>query len=155
MKRSFFQAVVVSILLFGCTTWTLTKCMEKKLDANYTRMLWVILNKYPTKQQLHGPPTTHHKNYPSMTNQTCGHCCWSRDELIGNVVQRNPWHGRAKAGRPAQTYMQQLSDDTGCSPEDLPDAINVREEWREGVRDIRAISVTWYIYICVCVCVYL
>ena len=33
MKRSFFLAVVVSILLYGCTTWTLTKRLEKKLDA--------------------------------------------------------------------------------------------------------------------------
>ena len=45
MKRSFFQAAVVSILLYGCTTWTLTKRLEKKLDDNYTRMLRVILNK--------------------------------------------------------------------------------------------------------------
>ena len=41
MKRSFFQASVVSILLYGCTTWTLTKQLEKKLDGNYTRMLRV------------------------------------------------------------------------------------------------------------------
>ena len=27
MKHSFFQAAVVSILLYGCTTWTLTKHM--------------------------------------------------------------------------------------------------------------------------------
>ena len=39
MKRSFFQAAVTSILLYGCTTWTLTKRMERKLDGNYTRML--------------------------------------------------------------------------------------------------------------------
>ena len=38
MKRSFFQAAVVSILLYGCTTWTLKKRLEKKLDGNYTRM---------------------------------------------------------------------------------------------------------------------
>ena len=38
MKRSFFQAAVTSILLYGCTTWTLTKRLEKKLDGNYTRM---------------------------------------------------------------------------------------------------------------------
>ena len=44
-KRSFFQAAVVSILLYGCTTWTLTKRMEKKLDGNYTRKLRAILNK--------------------------------------------------------------------------------------------------------------
>ena len=45
MKRSFFQAAVVSILLYRCTTLTLTKRLEKKLDGNYTRMLRAILNK--------------------------------------------------------------------------------------------------------------
>ena len=45
MKHSSFQAATVSILLYGCTTWTLTKRMEKKLDDNYTRMLRAILNK--------------------------------------------------------------------------------------------------------------
>ena len=45
MKRSFFHAAVVSILLYGCTTWTFTKQLKKKLDDNYTRMLRTILNK--------------------------------------------------------------------------------------------------------------
>ena len=63
MKRSFFQAAVVSILLYGSTTWTLTKRL-KKLDGNYTRMLQAILNKswrqHPTRHQLYGhlPPIT-------------------------------------------------------------------------------------------------
>ena len=69
MKRSFFQAAVTSILLYGCTTWTLTKRLEKKLDGNYTRILRAILNKswrqHPTRHQLYGhlPPIT--KNYSS------------------------------------------------------------------------------------------
>ena len=41
IKHSLFQAAVVSILLYRCTTWTLTK----KLDTNYTRMLRAIFNK--------------------------------------------------------------------------------------------------------------
>ena len=32
-QRIFFQAAVVSILLNGCTTWMLSKWMEKKLDS--------------------------------------------------------------------------------------------------------------------------
>ena len=32
-KSSFFQTAVVSILLYGCTTWTLIKRMEKSLMA--------------------------------------------------------------------------------------------------------------------------
>ena len=39
IKHSFFQAAAVSILLYGCTTEMLIKCMKKKLDGNYTRML--------------------------------------------------------------------------------------------------------------------
>ena len=64
MKRSFFQAAVVSILLYGCTTWTLIKQLEKKLDGNYTRMLRAILNRswrqHPTRHKLYGhlPPIT-------------------------------------------------------------------------------------------------
>ena len=64
----------------------------------------------------------------------------SRDELIRDVLLWTPTHGHAKAGRPARTYIQQLSDDRGCCPEDLPRAMNDREEWRERVRDIRATS---------------
>ena len=58
MKRRFFQATVASILLYGYTTWTLTKRLEKKLDGNSTRMLRAILNnswrQHPTRHQLYG-----------------------------------------------------------------------------------------------------
>ena len=124
MKRSFFQAAVVSILLFGCTTWTLTKRLEKKLDGNYTRMLREILNKswrqYPTKHQLYGHLSPITKTIQVKRTRHAGHCWWSRDKLISDVLLWTPTYGRAKAGRPARTYIQQLCEDTGCSPEDLP-----------------------------------
>ena len=147
-KRSFFQAAVTSILLNGCTTWTLTKRLEKKLDGNYTRMLRVILNKswqqHPTRHQLYGhlPPIT--KTIQVRRTRHAGHCWRSRDELIRDVLLWIPTHGRAKAGRPVQTYIRQLCEDTGCCPEDLPRAMNDREEWRERVRDIRATSAIWW-----------
>ena len=121
---SFFQAAVASILLYGCTTWTLTKRLEKKLDGNYTRMLRAILNKswrqHPTRHQLYGhlPPIT--KTIQVRRTRHAGHCWRSRDELISDVLLWTPAHGRAKAGRPARTYIQQLCEDTGCCPEDLP-----------------------------------
>ena len=148
MKRSFFQAAVTSILLYGCTTWTLTKRLEKKLDGNYTRMLRAILNKswqqHPTRHQLYGhlPPIT--KTIQVRRTRHAGHCWRSRDELIRDVLLWIPTHGRAKTGRPARTYIQQLCEDTGCCPEDLPRAMNDRDEWRERVRDIRAASTIWW-----------
>ena len=129
MKRSFFQAAVVSILLYGCTTWTLTKRLEKKLDGNYTRMLRAILNKFwrqhPTKHQLYGhlPPTT--KTIQVRRTRHAGHSCRSRDDLISDVFLWTPTYGRVKAGRPARTYIQQLCEDTGSCPEDLPGGVMV------------------------------
>ena len=148
MKRSFFQAAVVSILLYGCTTWTLTKRLEKKLDGNYTRMLRAILDKswrqHPTKHLLfgHQPPIT--KTIQVRRTRHAGICWRSRDELISDLLLWTPTYGQAKAGRPAGTYLQHLCEDTGCSPEDLSDAMNDREKWRERVRDIRASDTTWW-----------
>ena len=144
IKRSFFQAAVTSILLYGCTTWTLTKRLEKKLDGNYTRMLRAILNKSWQQHQLYGHLSPITKTIQVRRTRHAGHFWRSRDELISDVLLWTPTHGRAKAGRPARTYIQQLCEDTGCCPEDLPEAINDREKWKERVRDIRATSTTWW-----------
>ena len=148
MKRRFFQAAVVSILLYGCTFWTLTKRQEKKLDGNYSRMLRAIFNKswrqHPTRHQLYGhlPPIT--KSIQVRRNRHAGHCWRSRDKLISDVLLWIPSYDRAKAGWPARTYIQQLCEDTRCSPKDLPEAMNDREKWRERFTDIRASATTWW-----------
>ena len=148
MKYSFFQAAVVLILLYGCTTWMLTKRLEKKLDGNCTRMLWAILNKswrqHLTKHQLysHLPPIM--KTIKVRWTRHAGHCWRSRDKLISDVLLWTPSYGQAKAGPPAQTNIQQLCEDTGCSPEDLQAAMNNRKEWQERVRDIRADGTAWW-----------
>ena len=145
IKRSFFQEAVVSILLYECTTRTLTKRMEKKLDGNYTRMLRAILNKswrqHPTKQQLysHLPPIK--KTIQVRRTRHAGHCWRSRDELISDVLLWTPSRGRA--GQPAWTYIQQLCVDTGYRSEDLPEAMDDRDGWWKRVRDIRADGATW------------
>ena len=152
MKCGFFQAAVVSILLYGCTTWMLSKRLEKKLDGDYTRMLRAILNKswcqHPTRHQLYGhlPPIT--KTIQVRQTRHAGHCWRSRDELISDVLLWTSTYGRAKAGWPARTYIQQLCEDMRCSPEDLPEAMNDREKWWERVRDIRTSGTTWWWWSC-------
>ena len=154
MKRSFFQAVVVSILLYGCTTRTLTKWQEKKLDGNYTSMLRAILNKswrqHPTRHKLyvHLPPIT--KTIQVRRTRHAEHCWRSRDELISDVLLWTPTYGWANAGRQSRIYIQQL-----CGPEDLPEAMNDREKWRERVRDIRASRHDRMMEICIYIYIYI
>ena len=78
-------------------------------------------------------------------------CCY-RGELLTMVHRGGGGHcqtipialRKAKAGRPARTYIQQLCEDTGCNHEDLPEAMNNREKRRERVRDICAGGTTWW-----------
>ena len=147
MKCRFFQAAVMLILLYRCTIWMLTKRMEKKLDSNYTRMLRTILNKswrqHITKQQLYGHLPHITKIIKVRWTRHAGRYWRSTDEFISDVLLWIPAHGRAKAGWPAWTYIQQLGEDMGCGPGDLPGVMNDWEDWRERVRDIHAGGMTW------------
>ena len=109
------------------------------ISWNYSHfffLLQAILNKswrqHPTRHQLYGhlPPIT--KTIQVRRTRHAGHCWRSRDELIRDVLLWIPTHVRAKAGRPARTYIQQLCEDTGCFPEDLPEAMNDREKGERG-----------------------
>ena len=147
IKQSFFQAAAVSIQLYGFTTWTLTKRREKKLDGNYTIMLGAILNKswrqHPTNSSC---TATYHTSRKLLRTRHAGHYWRSREELISDVLPWTPSHRRAKAGRPARTYIQQLCADTGCSLKDLPGVMDDRAGWRKRAKKIHADG-TWYIYI--------
>ena len=134
----FFPSSVVSILLYGCTTWTLIKRIEKKLDGYYARMLRAILNKskkqHPTKQQLCGYQTPMSKTIKIRRTWHARQCI-SKDETITDVLLWTPSHGRASVGQPAKTYLQQLCTDTGCSQENQPKAMYDRDQCRERERE--------------------
>ena len=117
---------------------------RRQLHKNATCNLEQSWRQHTTRHQLYGhlPPIT--KTFQVRRTRHSGHCWRSRDELIRDVLLWTPTHGRAKAGRPAWTYIQLLCEDTGCCPEDLPKAMNDREEWRARIRDIRATSAIWW-----------
>ena len=134
IKRNFFQAAVVSILLYGCTTWTLTKHIEKKLDGNCTRMPQAV-------------QTNPGSNIPQNSNCTATYLpslkpskldkqdMWDTAEevrtFIRDVFLWTPSHGRASIGQLIRTYRPQLGRDTGCSHVDLPEVLDDRDKWWE------------------------
>ena len=122
--------------------------MEKKLDGNYTRMMRAILNnswkQHPTKQLPYDHLPSITKTIQVRRTRHAGHCYRNRDKLVSDELLWTPSHGRAKAGRLARTYIQQLSANTGFSREDLLRTVDDREGWWERFRDIYADGVTWW-----------
>ena len=130
----------VSLSLFVC----LAVCLSLPLSLSLSIYLYIYScwSNTSTRHQLYGhlPPIT--KTIQIRRARHAGHCWRSKDALVSDVLLWTPTYGQAKAGRPARTYIQQLCEDTGCNPEDLPEAMNDRDKWRESVRDIRATSTT-------------
>ena len=125
---SFFQAAVVLILVYGCTTWTAGEEARRQLHKNAVSNIQQVLAAIPHKAPTIRPPASHQKNIHVWRTRHAGHCWRSRDELISDVLLWSPAYGRGKAGRPAQSYLHQLCEDTVCSPEDLPEAMNDKEK---------------------------
>ena len=129
--------------------------MEKKVDSNYRRMLRAVLNKswrhHPPpqkKQQLYGhqPPVSKTIQIRRTKRR------WrNKYELINDEMLWIPSHRRARVGQPAKTYLPQPCTDTECSLEDLPGAMDDRDEWWERVREISMLTARHdddiYIYI--------
>ena len=112
--------------------------------GHYTTKPYICKLQHPTRHQLyvHRPPIT--KTIQTRRTRHAGHYWRSKDEIVSDVLLWTPAYGQSKAGRRGRTYIQQLCDDTGCKPEDLPEAMNDRETWRERVRDIHASRTLWW-----------
>ena len=110
---------------------------KRQLHKNVVSNIKQVLVATPYKAPTIRSPASHHPIQVGRTRHA-GHCWRSRDELISDVLLWTSTYGLAKAGQPARTYIQQLCEDTGCSPDDLPEAMNDREQWQERVRDICA-----------------
>ena len=141
LKINFFRATVETVLLYGCTTWTLTKALERKLDGTYARLIRTALN---IKWQTHTTNAVLYGNLPRITTtiknrrlKFAGHCFRSKDEVVQPLIMWEPRHGKRRRGRPAKTFIDQLMDDTEITKEDLPGAMNAREIWRQVVHGVR------------------
>lgn len=147
LKRNFFKATVESVLLYGSTTWTLTKQQGARLDGTYTRMLRAVLNiswkDHPTKKFLYGHLRPISATIREKRLRFSGHCWRNKEELASDLLLWQPKHGKYGVGRRCRTYIDQLADDTGCTLDDLPTLMSDRDVWRDKVKRVRDNNSTW------------
>ena len=121
--------------------WTLTKELEKKLNGCYTKMLRVVKNvswkQHMRNEVLHGEIPKITTAIAAQRKRLSGHCWQSNDEVVYQLLLWEPTHGKRTCGRPRQTFIDQLVDDSELQKEDLANAMNDREYWKSKVVDIR------------------
>ena len=141
LKIQFFRSTVETVLLYGCSSWTLTKALTKKLDGTYTRLLRAALNvswrQHMTNKELYGI-------LPKITDIICerrirfsGHCWRSKEEVVHQVLLWEPKHGKRSSGQPPRTFIDQLTDDTGILRDELGTVMEDRNVWKEVIKNVR------------------
>ena len=144
LKREFFCVTVESVLLYGSSTWTLTKQQTSNLDGTYTKMLRTVLNiswrQHPTKKELYGHLQPVSNKIKERRLRFSGHCWRSKNELASYLLLWKPQHGINYVGHPCRTYIDQLCDDSECYLSDLSTAMMDRDGWKERVKRVRDIN---------------
>ena len=137
-------------------TWMLTKCVGEKakweLSKNAMSYLEQIFKVTPHKITVVQPLTSHLKNYPSKTNKTCG-------TPLEKQRQTHKWHSSTSSYTwmchcwlTSKNLSTLISSDanTGCNLENLLGAMDDRDGWGERVKEIYAVSKSWWWSILVC-----
>ena len=110
-----FHATVESVLLYGSSTWTLTKALEKRLDGTFTRMLRAVQNvswkQHITNKKLYNGCRKITEKIRERRLQNAGHSWRRKEEVISKVLLWEPSHGKRNRGHPERTYVQQLEED--------------------------------------------
>ena len=116
LKLKFFHSTVTTVLLYGSCTWILTKELEKKLDGCYTKMLRVVKNvswkQLTRNDMLYGEIPKITTGIATQRLRFSGHCWQSKEELTHQLLLWEPIHGKRARGKPRQTFIDQLVDDT-------------------------------------------
>ena len=118
------------ILQYVCTTWTLTKCEQKKLDEIYKRNLRVVFltNSGSSTLQNNSCTATYllsHKPSKLRRKERARHSLWNKDKLISKVLLWTPTHGHTSADRQGKIYIPWLSADNECRREHLPNLFSL------------------------------
>ena len=116
------------------------RCLRKSLTAMH-KMLWSLLNKSfkqpPTKQQLYGhlPPIS---KTIKVQRKTCWTLIESKDKPMSDFFHWTPTHGRVSVGTQVRIYLPQPCTGTGCRLEDLLEAMDEWNMYRERIWEISA-----------------
>ena len=134
-KLNLFRATSESILLYGCQTWTLSKCEEARIDGCYTRMLRTVKNiSWKSKlsnESLYGNLHRVSSIIRSRRLKLAGHCYRDKSSPVHKLITWAPKHGSTRLGRPPLNFVDTLLRDTGTTTTtELETLMADRGQWR-------------------------
>ena len=135
IKLQLFRATAETVLLYGCTTWSLSKADEKSLDGTYHRMLRMVKHvswKDKVTNKKYGKLEKVTNTIQNRRMSLSGHIFRDKSSPAQQLITWIQKHGKAVRGRPTMTYIDILLWDTGLeNVRDLENCMRDRAIWSQ------------------------
>ena len=137
LKIRLYYALIVPIAIYSCSTWTLTKEDERKLQVfenNCLRiMLGIKLKDRVSIEKLHKKAgiTSNISNIVKKQRLTWfGHVCRLHQKSIVKKVFKDDFKKKRKRGRPPKRWIDHIREDTGLPPLTAEKYAQDKKRWR-------------------------
>ena len=149
-RMGLLRALVTSVFLYGCETWTLNAEMEKRINTfemnSMRRLLQVHYTSHTSNIQIRELMQSYigeHDNLLTIVKRR--QLQWFRHVTrwkgsLANTILQGSTDGSRKRGRPARTWINNIKDWTGLGWQQLIRTAEDRELWKTCV--LRAISLS-------------
>ena len=142
IKFNLYRSLVLSILLYGCETWTLMSNGEKRISAfenkAHRRLLEINYRHMKTNQYVNETIIKLVGKFePLLTTikrrkmSYYGHIC--RHNSLANTIMQGKVEGARSRGRPKKDWMSNITLLTNKSVDELSEKTRDRDRWRKVV----------------------
>ena len=139
-KIRLMRALVITIFLYACETWTLTAELQRRIQSLefrcFRKILGISYNGRVTNEHVRKTIIKHIGRYPGNCKAAKTEMVWARDK-IGRPNQSDlqvTVEGSRRRGRPKKGWIYNIAEWTGKSFAETHVMAHNRQEWRELTR---------------------
>lgn len=138
-KVRLYKSLVLSTLLYGFESWTLTADTERRIQSFentcYRRMLHISYREHRTNDYVRQLVTTHAgEQEPLLSTVKRRKMTWyghvTRHTSLSKTIQQGTVEGNRGRGRQKKAWMDNIKEWTDCSLQTLLRSAEDRERWR-------------------------
>jgi hypothetical protein len=137
-KIVLYRSLVLSVLLYGCESWTLTADLERRIQAFenkcFRRMLGISYREHKTNEYvwqqvsiLAGPQELLLSTVKRRKLSWFGHVC--RHDALPKIILQGTVDGKRRRGRPRKSWRDNIKEWTGQSMSSLLRVAEDRRRW--------------------------